>query len=202
MWYFLVFLSLSHTVSWVRCATLLYWFLIFALLCTPPHKHTTLKHVCVLLLFLRLLGYCRIHFIQIQYSWVLCSLFQPYGGGSVVVDSLFIVALIGFCVCSLFWFMPSPLLYSSVLCVLLVLKWSWWGRESCVFYFGCLPFALWLLVFWGSFSRSRGVVCNVWLWYFLVTLTYFFGWIPFKQACHCLFSKPVDRNGPSICSFL
>ena len=29
MWYFLVYLSLSHTVSWVRCGTSLYWFLIF-----------------------------------------------------------------------------------------------------------------------------------------------------------------------------
>ena len=30
MWCFLVFLSLSHTVSWVRCGTWLCWFQIFA----------------------------------------------------------------------------------------------------------------------------------------------------------------------------
>ena len=34
MWCFLVFLSLSHVVSWVRCGTCLYRFLIFALFLT------------------------------------------------------------------------------------------------------------------------------------------------------------------------
>ena len=34
MWCFLVFLSLSHVVSWVRCGTWFYWFLIFALFLT------------------------------------------------------------------------------------------------------------------------------------------------------------------------
>ena len=34
MWSFLVFLSLSHVVSWVRCGIWLYRFLIFALLLT------------------------------------------------------------------------------------------------------------------------------------------------------------------------
>ena len=35
---------------------------------------------------------------------------------------------------------------------------------------------LWLLVFYVSFSRCHVMVCSVWLWYFLVTLTYFFPW--------------------------
>ena len=33
---------------------------------------------------------------------------------------------------------------------------------------------LWLFVFCGSYSWCCGLVCSVWLWYFLIILTYFF----------------------------
>ena len=36
LWCLIVFLSLSHVVSWVRCGTWLYWFLIFATFLTLP----------------------------------------------------------------------------------------------------------------------------------------------------------------------
>ena len=36
----------------------------------------------------------------------------------------------------------------------------------------CLPDASCLLVLCGSSSRCHGLVCSVWLWYFLVTLTF------------------------------
>ena len=58
---------------------------------------------------------------------------------------------------------------------------SWWRSEreretergDWLLYFACLPDVLWLLVFCGYSSRYRGLVCSVWLWYFLIILTYF-----------------------------
>ena len=38
MWCFIVFLSLSHVMSWVRCCAWLYWFLIFLTLCNQDAK--------------------------------------------------------------------------------------------------------------------------------------------------------------------
>ena len=55
---------------------------------------------------------------------------------------------------------------------ILVLQSSWWGRESWLLYLICLPGVSWWLS--GSSSRCHGVVCGLWLWYFLIILTYYF----------------------------
>ena len=58
---------------------------------------------------------------------------------------------------------------------ILVLQSSWWGRESswllCLI---CLPGVSWWLSVSGSSSQCHGVVCRLWLWYFLIILTYYF----------------------------
>ena len=55
---------------------------------------------------------------------------------------------------------------------ILVLQSSWWGRESRLLCLICLPGVCWWLS--GSSSRCHGVVCGLWLWYFLIILTYYF----------------------------
>ena len=55
---------------------------------------------------------------------------------------------------------------------ILVLQSSWWGRESWLICLICLPGVSWWLG--GSSSRCHGVVCSLWLWYFLIILTYYF----------------------------
>ena len=48
-----------------------------------------------------------------------------------------------------------------------------WG-ESWLIYFNCLNDVLWLLVLcYLSSSRCLCLACNVWMWYFLIILTYF-----------------------------
>ena len=54
---------------------------------------------------------------------------------------------------------------------ILVLQSSWWGRESWLLCLICLPGVSWWLG--GSSSRCHGVVCDLWLWYFLIILTIF-----------------------------
>ena len=54
---------------------------------------------------------------------------------------------------------------------ILVLLSSWWGRESWLLCLICLPGVSWW--FSGSSSRCHGVVCGLWLWYFLIILTIF-----------------------------
>ena len=56
----------------------------------------------------------------------------------------------------------------------LVLQSSWWGRESWLLCLFCLLVVSWWLN--GSSSRCHGVVCSLWLWYFLIILTYYF-WV-------------------------
>ena len=56
---------------------------------------------------------------------------------------------------------------------ILVLQSSWWGRESWLLSLICLPGVSWW--FSGSSSRCHRVVCSLWLWYFLIILTYYFG---------------------------
>ena len=63
---------------------------------------------------------------------------------------------------------------------ILVLQSSWWGRESWLLCLICLPGVSWWLS--GSSSRCHGVVCSLWLWYFLIILTIFV--TKFKQ-CVC-----------------
>ena len=55
---------------------------------------------------------------------------------------------------------------------ILVLQSSWWGRESWLLCLICLPGVSWWLS--GFSSRCHGVVCCLWLWYFLIILTYYF----------------------------
>ena len=57
---------------------------------------------------------------------------------------------------------------------LLVLQLSWWGRESWLLCLVCLPGVSWWLS--SSSSRCHGVVCGLWLWYFLIILTCYFWW--------------------------
>ena len=53
------------------------------------------------------------------------------------------------------------------------MKSSWWGRESWLLCWICLPGVSWWLS--GSSSRCYGFVCGcLWLWYFLIILTYYF----------------------------
>ena len=55
---------------------------------------------------------------------------------------------------------------------ILLLQLSWWGRESWLLCLICLPGVSWWLS--GSSSQCHGVVCGLWLWYFLIILTYYF----------------------------
>ena len=64
---------------------------------------------------------------------------------------------------------------------ILVLQSSWWGRESWLLCFICLPGVLWWLS--GSSSRCHGVVCSLWLWYFLIILIYYFLWFSLQAKC-------------------
>ena len=47
-------------------------------------------------------------------------------------------------------------------------------RESWLLCFNCLSYVLLLLMFCGCASRCCELVCSVWLWYFLIILTYLF----------------------------
>ena len=89
--------------------------------------------------------------------------FSPFwGGGSVVVDSLLTVSpIVVFSNCSMFCCALFCVHFSS----------SWWGRESWLPGFVCLPYVSWLLC--GSTSRCHGFVCSLWLWYILTILTIF-----------------------------
>ena len=70
---------------------------------------------------------------------------------------------------------------------ILVLQSSWWGRESWLLCLICLPGVSWWLSC--SSSRCHRVVCGLWLWYFLIILTYYF-W-------HQIQFYPFKRNGIS-----
>ena len=49
----------------------------------------------------------------------------------------------------------------------------WKGRESWLLSYFCLTDVFLLLMFCGSSSRCHGLVCCMWMWYFLTILTYF-----------------------------
>ena len=82
-----------------------------------------------------------------------CCLVQ--GGSFVVVESFLLLLPLFVGVLCLVLF----LLFSN--CVLLILQLSWWGRETWLLYFNCLPYILWLLVFFGSSSVCRGLQCMI-----------------------------------------
>ena len=52
---------------------------------------------------------------------------------------------------------------------ILGLQVSWWEREGWLLCFTCLSHVLLLFMLCGSSSRCLGLVCGVWLWYFLIT---------------------------------
>ena len=54
---------------------------------------------------------------------------------------------------------------------ILLLQSSWWGRQSWLLCLFCLPGVSWWLS--GSSSQCQGVVCGLWMWYFLIILTIF-----------------------------
>ena len=82
--------------------------------------------------------------------------------------------------CCRWLFLLLPLWESvTVLCFvvpyfmfILILQSSWWGRESWLLCLISLHGVSWWLS--GSSSRCHGVVCGLWLWYFLIILTYYF----------------------------
>ena len=85
----------------------------------------------------------------------------------VVVDFLFIVIpiVVGVCNCSMFC--CALLCVRSSIAIILMGE-----RESWLLCLICLPGVSWWLS--GSSSRCHGVVCGLWLWYFLIILTYYF----------------------------
>ena len=54
---------------------------------------------------------------------------------------------------------------------ILVLQSSWWDRESWLLCLVCPSGVSWLLC--GSSSWCHGFVCSLWLWYFLIILTFY-----------------------------
>ena len=66
------------------------------------------------------------------------------------------------------------LLCSTLIVSFLVLQSSCWGREGWLLYFNRLSNILWLLV-------CHGLVCSVWLCYFLVILTF---WVKRYTFCN------------------
>ena len=82
---------------------------------------------------------------------------------------------------------------------ILVLQSSWWGRESWLLYLICLPGVLWWLGV--SSSRCHGVVCSLWLWYFLIILTYYFcSKVPLNLTFWKYFQQIKLSILPSCCS--
>ena len=108
--------------------------------------------------------------------------------GRTITSKAVVRLLLNFCLLLL------PLLESViVLCFvvryfmsILVLQSSWWGRESWLLCLICLPGVTWWLS--GSSLRCHGVVCSLWLWYFLIILTYYF-------SCKIILVKP-QRQAP------
>ena len=93
-------------------------------------------------------------------------IFPFWGGGSVAVHSLFIIVAP---IVSA-WF----LLCFAVKCVVSSFAIISLGKRELVALLLLTIGAIWLLVICDSSSRCRGLVWSVWLWYFLVILTYFF----------------------------
>ena len=84
-----------------------------------------------------------------------------------------VLLLLTFCLLLLpLW--ESVIVLCFVVCYfmsILELQSSWWGRKSWLLCLICLPGVSWLLS--GSSSRCHGVVCGLWLWFFLIILTFF-----------------------------
>ena len=103
----------------------------------------------------------------------------------------------GVCNCSMFC---CTLLYvHSCIAIILMIRESW---LLCLI---CLPGVSWWLS--GSSLRCHGVVCSLWLWYFLIILTIFAQFLLFESKfdhliTHVNESKPLRRvsgQDPFIC---
>ena len=108
------------------------------------------------------------------------STIQTFSEPAAILNPELVLLLLTFCLL-LFPLWESVIVICFVVCYfmsILVLQSSWWGRESWLICIKCLPGVSWWLS--GSSSRCHGVVCSLWLWYILIILTYYFGWI---QAC-------------------
>ena len=66
-----------------------------------------------------------------------------------------------------------------------ITQFLWQACESWLLCFICLPGVSWWLS--GSSSRCHGVVCSLWLWYFLIILTYYFWVFLCNLLVHVLF---------------
>ena len=100
----------------------------------------------------------------------------------VVVDSMLIVTpIVGIYNCSRFC--------CALLMSILVLQSYWWGREAWLLCFVCLSGVSWLLCC--SSSRCHGYVCSLWLWYFLIILTYYFGLVRDTDALKKIYRLSV-----------
>ena len=83
-----------------------------------------------------------------------------------------VLLLLTFCLLLLpFWEAVIVLCFALYFMSILVLQSSWWGRESWLLCLIRLSGDSWWLS--GSSSRCHGVVCGLWLWYFLIILTIF-----------------------------
>ena len=108
-------------------------------------------------------------------SFILSIFEWPLKTGKAAVRSKAVVLLLlTFCLLLLpLWESVIVLCFDVLYFIsILVLQSSWWGRESWLLCLICLPgFSWWLS---GSFSRCHGLICGLWLWYFLIILTYYF----------------------------
>ena len=80
---------------------------------------------------------------------------------------------------------------------LLVLQSSWRGRESWLFCLVCLTSVSWLLC--GSSSRCHRLVCSLWLWYFLIILTYYFRYLSCLEGHMNIRDKPSNVSNFKTC---
>ena len=103
------------------------------------------------------------------------------------------------------WLLLSLWKYVIFLCFvvrsfvsILVLQSSRWERESWLLCFVCLSGVSRLLC--GSFSRCNGFVCSLWLWYFLIILTYYFFPRRVAQSVTCLATDASLTADPGVAS--
>ena len=82
----------------------------------------------------------------------------------------------------------------------LVLQLYWRGRESLLLCSNCLPYFMWLFVFYCSSSLCFGLVCSVWLWYFLTMLTYFSMLIMKREAIVFAYKYSKGLDAPVYAS--
>ena len=103
-----------------------------------------------------------------------------------------------FCCCWFIVLCTSHCLWEFCVCIcfvkhyfvsILVLQSSWRGRESWLLCYYRLTDVLLLYMFCGSSSQCLGLVCSMWLWYFLIKLTCFLPYHTSKFHFNCLNDK-------------